>query len=96
MVSLSGIRRHREEILRIVARHRARNPRLFGSVLRGTLTPGSDVDILVKLDDDSSLIDQIALMRELEQLLACPVDVVSEDALPDAIRGRVLAEGTPL
>jgi len=96
MVSLEDIRRRRQDILRIAARHGARNVRIFGSLTRGDAKAGSDVDILVKLDDRCSLIDHIALMRELEELLGCPVDVVSEDALDLVIRSRVLAEGVPL
>jgi len=96
MVTVSDIRKRREEILRIASRHGARNVRLFGSVVRGEASEGSDVDLLVKLDDDRSLVDHIALMRELEELLGCSVDVVSEDALDRLIRDRVLEEGVAL
>lgn len=96
MVTVDDIRRRREEILRIAAGHGAHNVRLFGSVVRGEAMEGSDVDLLVKLDDDRSLIDHIALMRELEDLLRCAVDVVSEDALHRSIRARVLQEGVAL
>lgn len=37
---------HRETIRRVVAAHRARNPRVLGSVIRGEDTDGSDLDIL--------------------------------------------------
>jgi len=96
MVALSNILDKREEILRIAARHGARNVRIFGSVVRGEAAADSDVDFLVRLDDDRSLIDHIALIRELEGLIGCRVDVVSEDDLHRVIRARVLAEGVPL
>lgn len=70
--------------------------RLFGSVVRGEAAADSDVDFLVRLDDDRSLIDHIALIRELEDLIGFRVDVVAEDALHRVIRARVLAEGVPL
>ena len=38
------------EILRIAAKHEARNPRVFGSVARGEADPESDVDLLVEVD----------------------------------------------
>jgi len=96
MSALNDIRGRRKEILRIAARHGAHNVRLFGSVVRGEAATDSDVDFLVRLDDDRSLIDHIALIRELEDLIGCRVDVVTEDALHRVIRARVLAEGVPL
>ena len=40
------------EILRIAARHGARNVRVFGSVARGEARPESDVDLLVEVGPD--------------------------------------------
>ncbi len=96
MVALNDILSRRDEILRIAARHGAHNVRVFGSVVRGDAGEDSDVDFLVRLDDDRSLIDHIALIRELEDLIGCRVDVVTEDTLHRVIRARVLAEGVPL
>ena len=96
MPSLSDIRRIRGEILRVAAKHGAGNVRLFGSIVRGEAKEGSDVDVLVHLDDRASLLDHIALMRELEALLGCPVDVLNDEALHRAIRDRVLAEAMEL
>ena len=96
MSALNDILGRRKEILRIAARHGAHNVRLFGSVVRGDAAADSDVDFLVRLDDDRSLMDHIALIRELEDLIGRRVDVVAEDALHRVIRARVLAEGVPL
>lgn len=96
MVALNDILSRREDVLRIAARHGAHNVRVFGSVVRGESGEGSDVDFLVRLDDDRSLIDHIALIRELEDLIGCRVDVVAEDDLHHLLRARVLAEGVPL
>jgi hypothetical protein len=96
MVALNDILSRRDEILRIAARHGARDVRVFGSVVRGEAGRDSDVDFLVRLDDGRSLLDHIALIRELEDLIGCRVDVVAEDDLHRAIRARVLAEGVNL
>ncbi|MDR7925817.1 hypothetical protein RIE95_02205 [Acidithiobacillus thiooxidans] len=37
------LRRHREEVLQIIAAHHANNPRIFGSVARGEDIEGSDI-----------------------------------------------------
>lgn len=96
MVSMNDILARREDILRVAAKHGAHDPRLFGSVVRGEQGAGSDVDLLVHLDDDRSLLDQIALMHELGDLLGCKVDVVEDEAVYPSIRESVLAEAVVL
>ena len=86
----------RQEILDIAARHGAHNLRVFGSVARGESGPKSDLDILVEMEPGKSLMDHVALMQDLEDLLQRKVDVVSERALHWYIRDRVLAEAIPL
>ena len=95
-MALSDIRQQRIEILRIARKHGAREVRLFGSVVRGGATNDSDVDVLVKMDEGRSLLDRIAMIHELQDLLHCKVDVVNERALHRVLRERVLSEGVPL
>ncbi len=86
----------REEILCVAARHGARNVRVFGSVARGEADPESDVDFLVEIDQDRSLLDHVGLLQDLEDLLELKVDVVNEKALHWYIRDRVRQEAVPL
>jgi predicted nucleotidyltransferase len=86
----------RYEILAIDARHGAHNLRVFGSVARGEAGPESDLDILVEMEPGTSLLDHVALMQDLEDLLQRKVHVVSERALHWYIRDRVLAEAISL
>lgn len=86
----------REDILRIAAKHGARNVRIFGSVARGEADEMSDLDVLVDMAPGRSLLDHAALMLELESLLGCRVDVASERGLKARIRDRVLDEAVPL
>lgn len=85
----------REEILAAARQHGASNVRVFGSVLRGVPSP-NDVDLLVRFDDDRSLLDHVELVQALENILKCRVDVVSEQALHWFIREQILAEAKPL
>jgi predicted nucleotidyltransferase len=82
--------------LRIAAKHGARNVRVFGSAARGEAKPGSDLDFLVELEPGRSLLDQAALVLDLEELLGCKVDVVTEVGLYWPLRRRILEEARAL
>ncbi|MEW5790634.1 MAG: nucleotidyltransferase family protein [Pseudomonadota bacterium] len=88
----AALQRHREAIRQIVERHHARNPRIFGSVLHGQDTDGSDLDILVDTTEESSLFDIGAIRVELTELLGVEVDVLTPGALPDRWKMDVLNE----
>lgn len=90
------LKEHREEILRIAARHGARNVRVFGSVARGEADEKSDIDVLVELESGRSLLDLGGLWSELNDLLGGNVDVVTVNGLRERIRERVLKEAVPL
>lgn len=83
---------HRHDIKQVVARHRALNPRVFGSVARDTDNEASDLDLLVETTPDTSLLDIALIEVELETLLGIPVDVVTPNGLAEGVRGRVLSE----
>ncbi|CDM66717.1 nucleotidyltransferase family protein [Pyrinomonas methylaliphatogenes] len=86
----------REEILRVAAKYGARNVRVFGSVARGQADEQSDIDLVVEFEPERSLLDHAALWLELQELLGCKVDVVSERGIKPRIRERVLKEAVPL
>ena len=96
MTALKDVLNLRDDILRIAAQHGARDVRIFGSVVRGEARDASDLDVLVKLDEDRSLLDHVALKQDLEDLLGCDVDVVTEGALHRLLRDRILEEAKPL
>jgi predicted nucleotidyltransferase len=89
----------RDEILRIAAGHGTRDVRVFGSLARDEAGPESDIDILVELDHGRSLLDIITIKtikQDLEDLLGCDVDVVTEAAISPYIREEVLREAVSL
>ena len=86
----------REEILLIAAKHGARNVRVFGSMARGDAGENSDVDFLIDLEADRSLLDIAALQVDLRELLGRNVDVVTEAGLYWLLRRRILKEARPL
>ncbi len=86
----------RDDIKDLAAKHGARNIRVFGSVAAGEVGPESDIDLLVKMDDDRSLLDMSALALDLTDLMGVKVDVISEDAIYWLLRRRILKEARPL
>lgn len=90
------LRAKREEILGLAAKYGAYNVRVFGSVARGEADSESDVDFLVEVEPGRSLLDLGGLLMELQELLDCQVDVVTEKGLRQRIRERVLNEAVPL
>jgi predicted nucleotidyltransferase len=86
------IEQNREEILRIAARHGARNVRVFGSVARGEDGSDSDVDLLVEMEDERSLLDLVGLEQDLEELLQRKVDVLTDESIHPTIRPRITAD----
>jgi len=90
------IKEKREEILALAAKHGAYNVRVFGSAVRGEAGPASDVDFLVSVGPKRSPFFPGGLLADLEELLGCKVDIVTEKALHWYIREKVLKEAVPL
>lgn len=86
----------REEILKLAAKYGAYNVRVFGSVARGEARLDSDVDFLMEIEPQRTLLDQIGLMQSLEELLQRKVDIAEPHTLHEIIRERVLKEAVVL
>jgi predicted nucleotidyltransferase len=86
----------RDEILRVCAEYGAYNVRVFGSVARSEADEQSDIDFLVELEPGRTVFDLGGLQYDLEQLLGCRVDVVTERGLKPRMRERVLREAVLL
>ena len=90
------VREKGKEILRVSRLHGARRVRIFGSTGRGEASATSDLDILVDMEPRSTLLDIVAIKQDLEDMLGCKVDVVTESALSPYIRQEVLKEAKTL
>lgn len=96
VVSFKALATHQEAIRALTRRHRATNPRVFGSVLHDRAIAGSDVDILVDALPGATLFDLGGLQMDLEELLGVPVDLLTPGDLPLRFREAVLAEARPI
>jgi predicted nucleotidyltransferase len=86
----------RLDVLAVARRHGASNLRIYGSIAKGQEHNGSDLDLLVDLAADQTLLGLIQLRQELEDLLGCPVDVTEAETLHPLIRSKILGQALPL
>ena len=90
------LEQRRNEILTLAARHGARDIRVFGSVARGEGGPASDVDFLVDMEEGRNLLDLVGFWQDLEELLGCRVDVITDGGISPYLRERIYTEAIPL
>lgn len=90
------IEQHRSEILALSERRGITDVRVFGSMARGDANEASDVDLLVTLPAGKSGLALGGLLMDVQDLLGCRVDVLTEPALHPLLRTRVLMELIPL
>jgi uncharacterized protein len=93
---LKKIKENRSEILGVAQHYGASNLRIFGSVSRGEDDHLSDIDLLVDLESGRTLFDLGGLAMDLQEILGCSVDVVTEKGLRKKQRKHILHEAISL
>ena len=73
----------RKRLRSFCEKHHIRRLEVFGSAARGQAMPGSDVDLLVTLDESTpvSTADLLEMAGEAEELVERPVDFVLRSSL---------------
>jgi len=89
MKTIEGMKK---AIVPILKRYGVKKAALFGSTVKETSREGSDVDILVEIEADISLLDFIELKQALEDRLGRKVDLVEYSAIKPLLRERILGE----
>ena len=82
----------KERIIPILGRSGIKKAAIFGSLAKGEAKTSSDIDILVEIKSDMSLLDFIGIKIELEEALKMRVDLVEYDTIKPIIKERILAE----
>jgi len=83
------IEQYKEEIGR---EYNAEIVAVFGSYIRGEQTEKSDVDLIVRFKEGATLFDFVGLAEFLEEKLNVKVDIVSESAIREELREKILKE----
>lgn len=87
---------HRAELRLLAGRYDIARPRVFGSVVTGTDTEESDLDLLVDATESTTLFTLAAMESEAEELLGVRVSVLTPKFLSAKFRDRVLEQAVPL
>ena len=93
---MEEIREITDKIIPILKRYGVSKAALFGSSVKGEMTEVSDIDVLVEIEKDISLLDFVGLKLELEEILGRKVDLVEYCTLKPILRERVLREQVPI
>lgn len=87
---------YRIELRRLVGINNLKHPRIFGSVLTGTDTEESDLDLLVDPVENATLFTLARLEHEAEGLLGVRISLLTPKFLSKRFRDRVLEQAQPL
>ena len=90
----------KSNVIQTLAQHKAKLSQqfgvsrlaLFGSTARDTASNNSDIDILVSFDGIATSQRYFGVQFYLEDLLGCPVDLVTEKALRAELRPYIERE----
>lgn len=86
------IEKIREKILPLLKKNKVSKAGIFGSYARGEQNKKSDVDILVKIGENLSLLDFVGLKLKLEEILGKKIDLVEYSTIKTRIRSQILNE----
>ncbi len=78
-----------DELMALCRRYGVRRIAVFGSAARGETTEASDIDLLVEFSRPISLLQMVALERQLSEALGRRVDLLTEAAISPYLRDRI-------
>jgi uncharacterized protein len=81
-MNFDQVRQFAPQIMQIAHKYGISHIYVFGSVVRGDISPQSDVDFLVEMQSGASLFGVAGFCYETEKLLGIAVDVVPLSVLP--------------
>ena len=89
---MESIQEIKEKITPILQRYGIKKAAIFGSLAKGEAKISSDIDILVEIKSEMSLLDFIGIKIELEEALKMKVDLVEYETIKPFIRGKILSK----
>lgn len=81
----------KKKITPILQHYEVKKAALFGSCTRGEMKKNSDIDILVEIGKDISLLDFVGIKQEIEEAVGRKVDLVEYCTIKPILRERILS-----
>lgn len=88
----TDIQKIQQKVLPILKHHKIRKAALFGSLVRGNMKKSSDIDILVEIKGNISLLEFVGIKLELEEALKRKVDLVEYNTIKPLLKEKILKE----
>ncbi|MEK7208535.1 MAG: nucleotidyltransferase family protein [Patescibacteria group bacterium] len=82
----------KKKIVPLLKQNRVTRAGLFGSAARGEMRKDSDIDVLVDLHEDASLLDLVGLKQQLEEALGRKIDLVEYQTIKPTLRDSILKQ----
>ena len=82
----------RQKIIPILQRYGVKRAGLFGSYARGEMREDSDIDILVEIKSNISLLDFVGIKLEIKEKLGRKIDLVEYSTIKPLLKERILNE----
>lgn len=82
----------KDTLIKLLKKYGVKRAALFGSIVRGEATKGSDIDLLIEFEGRKSLLDLVGLKLELQELLGREVDIITYKSIHPLLKERILNE----
>ena len=92
VINLEELRTKKQKIFELASQYGVSNVRVFGSVAKKMNTAESDIDFLVTLDQNHTLLDLGGFLTDLQELLNCKIDIVCDDSLHPDLKDTILMQ----
>lgn len=90
--AINTIEEVKKKVLPVLKRYGAKKAGLFGSLVRGKMGNRSDIDVLVDLPRNLSLIDVVGIQQEIEEVVGRKIDLVEYAAIKPLLKKYILSE----
>lgn len=87
---------NKEQVDKVLKKHRIRRLVAFGSRARGDARPDSDLDLVATVPAETSLFDLVHMQDDLEEVLGVEVNLLTPGGLRPRLKRHVEEDGVVL
>jgi len=80
----------KQKIIPLLKKYKVTKAGIFGSYSRGEQKKSSDIDLLIKIHNDTGLLTLIGLKLELQKAIKRKVDIIEYETIRKELRKQIL------